>query len=136
MMKKRFSSEELYSMRNDIPIERVIKDALDIPWRDTEGCLRFLCPQCNEFNTAVNPATNLARCFCCEKNFNVIDLVMVINQSDFVSSIRFLQKYHQGNRNQPIKPDARVRNDGPAQIGNVLESIVSPPAPVRLIFFS
>ena len=51
----------------------------------------------------------------------------MINQSDFVSSIRFLKKYQQGNRNQPIKPDVKVRSDGLAHIGNVLESIASPP---------
>lgn len=130
MAAKRFSSEELYSLRNDIPIERLIKDALGIPWRNTEACFRFLCPLCNGFNTAVNPTTNLARCFGCEKNFNAIDLVMLINQSDFVNSIRFLKKYHQSNQIQPARPDLKVRTDAPAHIGNVLESIISPPASV------
>ena len=130
MVAKRFSSEELYGLRNDIPIDRVIKDALDIPWRDSEGCFRFLCPVCNEFNTAVNRATNLARCFYCERNFNAIDLVMLINQSDFVNSIRFLKKYHKDNQIQPIKPDLKVRGDSPSHVGNVLKSFVMPPAPV------
>ena len=114
-------------MRNDIPIDKVIKDALDIPWRDTEGCFRFLCPLCNEFNTAVNPATNLARCFYCERNFNAIDLVMLINQSDFVNSIRFLKKYQKDKQIQQIKPDLKVRGDSPSHIGNVLKSFVMPP---------
>jgi len=128
MAAKRFSSEQLYSLRNDIPIERLIKDALGIPWRNTEGCFRFLCPLCNGFNTAVNPATNLARCFCCEKNFNAIDLVMLINQSDFVNSIRLLKKYQQGNLKQiqPTRPDLKVRTDGPAHIGKVLKSVIMP----------
>ena len=126
MAKKRFSSQELYSLRNDIPIERVIKDALDIPWRDTEGCFRFLCPFCNGFNTAVNPVTNLARCFSCEKNFNAIDLVMLIKESDFVDSIRFLKKYQQNNMNPnpSAGPGLKVGTNGFAHIGNVLESVM------------
>jgi len=118
-------------LRNDIPIERVIKDALDIPWRDTEGCFRFLCPVCNEFNTAVNPATNLARCFYCERNFNAIDLVMLINRSDFVNSIRFLKNYQKDGRNliKLTKPDSTARDDSASHIGNILKSFVRPPGP-------
>ena len=93
MATRRFSKEELYSLRNDIPIDKVIKHALDIPCRISEGSFRFLCPLCNNFNTAVNPATNLARCFCCKKNLNTIDLVMTITQSSFVNSIRFLKEF-------------------------------------------
>ena len=132
MVAKRLSSEQLYRLRNDIPIDRLIKDALDIPWRDTERCFRFLCPLCNEFNTAVNPATNLARCFRCEKNFNAIDLVMLITQSDFVNSIHFLKNYQKNNPNQiqPIKTDAKEHDKSPEHIGNVLKSIVTPPAPI------
>ena len=73
----------------------LIKKTLRIPCRVTEGCFRFLCPLCNEFDTAVNPKTNLARCFRCEKNFNTIDLVMLIRQADFVQSVKFLQSIHQ-----------------------------------------
>jgi len=127
MATRRFSSEELYSLRNDIPIDTVIKNALHIPCRISEGDLRFLCPLCNEFNTAVNPATNLARCFCCEKNFNTIDLVMLITQSDFVHSIRFLKDYQKKNNPkqiQPIKPNAKARENGLEHIGNVLKTIL------------
>lgn len=132
MAAKRFSGEELYSLRNDIPVERVIKDALGIPWREVEGCFRFLCPECNKFNTAVNPATNLGRCFYCERNFNAIDLVMLINQADFVNSVRFLKKYRQGQAKQilPIKHDLKVRTDGPSHIGNVLETVIGSCKPV------
>jgi len=133
MTTRRFSREELHSLRNDIPIDRVIKNALDIPCRISEGSFRFLCPLCNDFNTAVNPATNLARCFCCKKNFNTIDLVMVITQSDFVHSIRVLKEYQQKNtpnQIQPIKPNAKAREEGLEHIGNVLKTIVTPPAPI------
>jgi len=132
MATRRFSSEELYTLRNDIPIDRVIKNALNIPCRISEGCFRFLCPLCNEFNTAVNPATNLARCFFCEKNFNTIDLVMVVTQSDFVNSIRFLKDYQKNipNQIQRIKPFAKPPENGLEHIGNVLKMIDTPSAPI------
>jgi hypothetical protein len=128
---RRFSSEELYSLRNDIPIDRVIKNALHIPYRISEGCFRFLCPLCNGFNTAVNPKTNLARCFHCEKNFNTIDLVMRITQLDFVNSIRFLKDYQKSIPKQihPINPDTRGCDNSPEHIGNVLKTAL-PSKPV------
>jgi hypothetical protein len=94
MTKRRFTNHELYALRNDIPIDALIEKALCIPSRVAEGHFRFLCPLCKEFSTAVNPETNLARCFRCEENFNTIDLVMTIRKLDFVESIRFLQDYH------------------------------------------
>jgi hypothetical protein len=94
MTKRRFSSQQLYSLRNDIAVELLIEKTLSIPCRVTEGCFRFLCPLCNVFDTAVNSKTNLARCFRCEKNFNTIDLVMLIRQADFVQSVKFLQTIH------------------------------------------
>jgi len=94
MTKRRFTNHELYTLRNDIPIDALIEKALCIPSRVAEGYFRFLCPLCKEFSTAVNPETNLARCFRCEENFNTIDLVMTIRKLDFVESVRFLQDYH------------------------------------------
>ncbi len=91
MTKRCFSSSQLYAMRNQINIQRLIEKKLDIPSQLIKGCFRFLCPLCNGFDTAVNPKTNLARCFSCEKNFNTIDLVMVVRQMNFVDSVRFLQ---------------------------------------------
>jgi hypothetical protein len=126
MTARRFSSEELYSLRNHIPIDKVIKNALNIPCRISEGCFRFLCPLCNEFNTAVNPATNLARCFGCQKNFNTIDLVMVITQSDFVHSIRFLKDYQRKRINPQVPP--KMHDHGLEPIGSVLKSILQPSA--------
>ena len=97
MTKQCFSSQQLYTLRNDIAVQMLIEKTLRIPWRVTEGCFRFLCPLCNAFDTAVNPKTNLARCFRCEKNFNTIDLVMLVRQADFVRSAKFLQSIHQKN---------------------------------------
>lgn len=91
-MKKRFSSRELFELRNNIPVDKLIKDHLQIPSKISDGCFRFLCPFCNEFQTAVNPTTNLARCFRCEKNFNTIDLVMEIKGYQFRDSVLFLRQ--------------------------------------------
>jgi len=95
MAKRCFSSQQLYTLRNDIAVQVLIEKTLRIPCRLIEGYFRFLCPLCNAFDTAVNPKTNLARCFRCEKNFNTIDLVMLIRQTNFVQSVKFLQSIHQ-----------------------------------------
>ena len=90
-MGKRFSSKELYELRNSIPINVLIETQLGIPAKLSEGVFRFLCPLCNEFQTAVNPKTNLSRCFRCERNFNTIDMVMICRNTSFVDSVRYLQ---------------------------------------------
>ena len=91
-MKKRFSSQELFELRNAIPVDMLIKDRLQIPSKISEGVFRFLCPICNEFQTSVNPATNLARCFRCERNFNTIDIVMIVRKNEFKESVLFLKQ--------------------------------------------
>ena len=91
-MGKRFSSQKLYELRNLIPIDVLIEKELNIPTKISEGVFRFLCPLCNEFQTAVNLKTNLSRCFRCEKNFNAIDLVMICRETDFVDSVKYLQE--------------------------------------------
>ena len=91
-MNNRFSSRELFELRNNIPVDSLIRDHLQVPFKVRDGFFRFLCPLCNEFQTAVNPATNLARCFRCEKNFNTIDLVMKIKGYGFRDSVLLLKK--------------------------------------------
>jgi len=90
-MDKRFSSQKLYELRNSIPIDVLIEKELTIPSKISEGVFRFLCPLCNEFQTAVNPKTNLSRCFRCEKNFNTIDMVIAWHNIGFVDSVKYLQ---------------------------------------------
>jgi len=91
-MKRRFSSAELFELRNSIPINAVIKDLLHMESKIIDGYFRFLCPVCNEFQTATKVSTNLARCFCCQKNFNAIDLVMIVKNMGFVDSVCFLKE--------------------------------------------
>ena len=131
MTTKRFSNQELYSLRNKIPVAILIEKALGIPCRTTEGVFRFLCPLCNEFTTAVNSITNLARCFRCEKNFNTIDLVMLIKKMDFVNTIAFLDDYLKSipTENHPIPESAEDKNQHPQHIGDILKSVI-PPRPV------
>jgi len=89
-MPDRFPPEMLKRLRNDIPINLVIKEFLKIPVKFSEGYFRFLCPICSEFVTATNPKTNLARCFRCQKNFNPIDMVMATKQITFRSAVDYL----------------------------------------------
>jgi hypothetical protein len=97
-MKRLFSADELFELRNSIPINTLIKELLSIPAKTSEGFFRFLCPVCHEFQTATNPATNLARCFHCEKNFNTIDLVMLVKESGFIESVTYLKEVLDNNR--------------------------------------
>jgi len=94
-MGRRFSAQQLYTLRNNIPIDRLIEIELKIPSKISEGYFRFLCPVCGEFNTSVKPETNLARCFVCKKNFNTIDMVMLYRKVNFVESVTFLQNNYQ-----------------------------------------
>ena len=146
MTNRCFSSSLLYALRNQISVQVLIEKTLHIPCRVTRGCFRFLCPLCNGFDTAVNPKTNLARCFHCEKNFNTIDLVMLIRQADFVHSVKFLQSiqqkddegqnrhesltksgsnYQAGGRMQLKTPPAKS-DSGPCPIGEIVDNVLSP----------
>ena len=89
-MKKRFKAELLRKLRNEIPLSLLLQDFLDLPTKEVEDFLRFLCPLCSEFNTAVNPKTNLGRCFRCGKNFNTIDMVMLVKGYSFVEAVKYL----------------------------------------------
>ncbi len=108
-LKKQFSSQELFELRNTIPVDLLIKDQLQIPSKVRDGVFRFLCPMCNEFQTAVNPTTNLARCFRCEKNMNTIDLVMEVKKYGFKDSVLFLKQLVETCPNQdPVKSLAEL----------------------------
>ena len=85
------SRQRLWQLRNELPIDRVL-EALDVETKERDGYLRFLCPLCRDFNTAVNPRTNLARCFRCERNFNTIDLALVVKKQEFRDVVAWLSK--------------------------------------------
>jgi hypothetical protein len=143
MTQRCFSSRQLYALRNQINVQMLIEKTLRIPCEVTKGCFRFLCPLCSGFDTAVNPETNLARCFQCEKNYNTIDLVMLTRQADFVQSVKFLKAIHQKDDDGHRRPDAKTISSSqcqaqgrinpktpsetsPQSIGEILGSVLSP----------
>lgn len=92
-MKRRFSRQELFAIRNDIPINTVIEKI--IPSRFSEGYFRFVCPICNEYRTSTDPKTNLARCYRCELNYNTIEIVKYSKGLNFVEAVYYLKRHYQ-----------------------------------------
>ena len=89
-MAKVFSQELLFRLRNEIPLQSVLQH-VEWPHKRRDGRWCFLCPKCGETLTAINPRTNLGRCFACKINFNTIDMVMRACDCDFVQAIHFLE---------------------------------------------
>jgi hypothetical protein len=102
-MSRYFSDELLRRLRNDIAWASLL-ERLDWPRKLREGQLAFLCPRCEEYRSAVNPDTNLGRCFRCEINFNPIDFTMAVRQSDFVTAVHYLEPFL---LREPRKPHTR-----------------------------
>jgi hypothetical protein len=115
-MKRRFSSQELFELRNQIPINVLIEKKLRIPSKFSKGFFRFLCPLCNGFQTATNPKTNLARCFQCERNLNTIDMVIICEDLDFVKSVKYLKAYRQVISNNKAE-------DSMENLGQILKNV-------------
>ena len=90
-MSNMLTPEHLHELRNHIEIIPLIADVLAIIYKTHDGRFRFMCPLCNDFDTAVNTQTNLARCFRCKQNFNPIDIVMTVKHYSFMQAVRFLQ---------------------------------------------
>jgi hypothetical protein len=89
-MPRYFDDGFLRRLRNDISWELLLEQ-LRWPHKQRQGQLAFLCPCCGEYLSAVNPRTNLGRCFHCDRNFNPIDFTMVAEQCDFVDAVTFLK---------------------------------------------
>ena len=103
MASPRYTRQYLFFLRNHIPIVRVI-EALSIFSSNQAGKYRFSCPVCNGQNTGVNPKTNLARCFNCEKNYNTIDLVIKVMNISFLQSVAYLEKLKADTQAPPAPP--------------------------------
>lgn len=80
----------LRRLRNEIPIAELIVDVLDLNWKNEGDRFRFQCPICEAFNTATNPKTNLGHCFYCKRNFNPIDITMLVKKHAFLDAVEFL----------------------------------------------
>lgn len=87
-----YPADFLRMIRNQIPIEKVITTMLNMEVRRTSKWLRFRCPLCHNFHTAMNRNTNLARCFDCKENFNPIDIVMAVGECTFVEAVEYLKE--------------------------------------------
>ena len=98
MTRPRLSATFVRALRNEIPIDELITSILRVSFKYSENQLRFLCPLCSELNTATNRKTNLARCFRCQKNFNPIDMTMLVNKCSFTEAVRFLEPYLASHR--------------------------------------
>jgi len=103
------SKSELRRLRNEVEISSLIR-FLDIPWKKSEGYFRYLCPLCSDFHTATNPRTNLGRCFRCGKNFNPIDLVMLVCGIPFLEAVNYLHENEKAISAQPVHQKARERD--------------------------
>jgi ribosomal protein S27E len=90
-MSSYYPADVLRTIRNQIPIEKVIVTMLNMEVRHTSKWLRFRCPRCYNFHTATNQNTNLARCFDCRENFNPIDIVMAVGECSFVEAVEYLK---------------------------------------------
>ncbi len=90
-MSNRLSKEHLHDLRNRIPMIPLIVEILELIYKTHDGHFRFMCPLCKDFDSAVNTQTNLARCFRCERNFNPIDLIMIVKHYSFIQAVRYLQ---------------------------------------------
>ena len=92
-MSQRFSNDHISAIRNRVPVLFVIQKLLDLPNKEQDGFMRFLCPCCSEFRAAVHKTENLGRCFLCQRNFNPIDLVMADRKLGFVQTVKLLSQY-------------------------------------------
>src|SRR6516162_6695944 len=108
----------LRRLRNDLPMPVTIA-ALGRegpPAKMSEGYFRFVCPHCGEMRATVNPRNNLAHCFCCQKNWNNIDLLMTLDY-DFRAAValleRWLNQYQdpQARKKTPRPPPPRARSE-------------------------
>ncbi len=135
MVQSAYTRQELFILRNHIPMGSLIEE-LGIPSKVSEGYVRFCCPVCHEFNTSVNPKTNLARCFKCRKNYNTIDLVMLVNRSNFIQSVKFLKQIHTRTEESVLTtshPIERIPSAGPALLGDIFKTMKAEKTPASKV---
>jgi DNA primase len=76
----------LWRLRNEIDFGQLFR-YLSWPHKRRDGKLSFVCPECSESQTDVNPKTNLARCFRCERNWNPIDFTIEVHRIEFLEAV-------------------------------------------------
>jgi len=90
-MTNRIQAQLLRRIRNDVSIRDLMTGRLEMTWKEPDGVFRFLCPLCGDFHTATNPRTNLGRCFRCRRNFNTIDITMIVKACTFLEAVEALR---------------------------------------------
>ncbi len=90
------TQEILRAIRNDLPMKLTVTrlGQFGPTAKQSDGYFRFQCPACRELRATVNPRNNLAHCFCCNENFNNIDLMMVLGH-DFLPAVDILKNWLQ-----------------------------------------
>ena len=91
-MPKRFSDKQLRQLRNEISFPLLLRE-LRWPHKRRDGQLVFVCPNCGESRSDLNPQENLVRCFACQRNFNPIDFTIAARRSDFVDAVAYLLSF-------------------------------------------
>lgn len=88
-MPRYFSDTQLWQLRNEFPLPQLLKN-LGWPHKRRGEQLIFVCPNCGESRSDLNPQENLLRCFHCRTNFNPIDFTIAARQCDFVDAVHYL----------------------------------------------
>ena len=119
-MTRRFTSDELYAIRNYIPIDVLIEKLLGVPVKHTQNRLHFLCPLCAGFQTSVLREKNLSRCFDCGRNFNTIEIMMYHMHIGFVESVNRLKQYQAGLTKPTSLLKKRKKLHCPVALGKII----------------
>lgn len=84
----------LRSIRNELPMKlTIVRLGRHGPLlKQVDGYYRFRCPSCCEQRATINPRNNLSHCFSCGKNFNNIDLMMILGY-DFLPAVEILKSW-------------------------------------------
>ena len=104
------SADLLRRLRNDLPMPVTIATLgrQGPPAKMSEGYFRFVCPHCGEMRATVNPRNNLAHCFTCKKNLNIIDL-LITEGYHFRAAVTLLERWlnqYQAQQAKKKTPDA------------------------------
>jgi hypothetical protein len=126
-MTRRFTSNQLTYLRNQVPMARIIEALPDLETRHADGKLRFGCPVCHGFNTCINAEANLGRCFDCRKNFNPIELVMCQRQISFVESVKWLLQ-RSADKSATASGATGTVSTQPAAVRDILAGMLSVPS--------
>ena len=94
----RIRRDRLRQLRNEIDFRSLFRN---LGWtrRREDSVTRFVCPECRESHTSMNPQTILARCFRCERNGSPIDFTMTVARMDFIETVDYLESMC------PTRPD-------------------------------